>query len=509
MSLLKSTVAILILVGIVAGQTTCPSEEFVEDRMEATEMVEQSVRMVFSRLLNDTTIANGSLTTMEAYEHIGAIVGATTSTNGFVFFQEAVNEIAAATFDACSAPGRPRPRPEEIPTLTSSFIALTDAGNVTQAREIYGKLLCLRDILSAEVGRRRRDDSFELLEEFFDSLDGTRLATIFAYIFLHPITLGFAVDDTGSMSAEISSVQRLIRSFITTERTEPIAYILTTFNDPDVGTPQIYSSTSVDELTELEREVNALRAHGGGDCPELGMTGILNALSLANPDSNVIVLTDASPKDVERKDEVIAKAVELHNSIHFFLSRDGCGDFSPYMDVAEATFGVVVNRIDEFEAFAEFADRVGRFFMGDDGDARKRDASSEHCFTFSSSLFTTSINILFTSVTHQINVTSPSGVKTMISTSGSVATYSNDEPEIGEYTMCSLGRFNHAISLTSTLDFFVEHFEKSFGIPVPELFPIGTIYVSQIYLPLILKHLNNQLLLFYNCNLSLIVFIIT
>ena len=232
MSLLKSTVAILILVGIVAGQTTCPSEEFVEDRMEATEMVEQSVRMVFSRLLNDTTIANGSLTTMEAYEHIGAIVGATTSTNGFVFFQEAVNEIAAATFDACSAPGRPRPRPEEIPTLTSSFIALTDAGNVTQAREIYGKLLCLRDILSAEVGRRRRDDSFELLEEFFDSLDGTRLATIFAYIFLNPITLGFAVDDTGSMSAEISSVQRLIRSFITTERTEPIAYILTTFNDP-------------------------------------------------------------------------------------------------------------------------------------------------------------------------------------------------------------------------------------------------------------------------------------
>ena len=180
MSLLKSIIAFLTLVGIVAGQSSCPSEEFVEDRMEAAEMVEQSVRMVFSRLLNDSTIADGSLSTMEAYERIGAVVGVTTSTNGFVLFQEAVNEIAAATFDACSAPGRPRPRPEEIPTLTSSFIALTDAGNITQARKVYGKLLCLRDILSGEVSRRRRDDPFELLESFFDSLDGTRLATIFA-----------------------------------------------------------------------------------------------------------------------------------------------------------------------------------------------------------------------------------------------------------------------------------------------------------------------------------------
>ena len=241
-----------------------------------------------------------------------------------------------------------------------------------------------------------------------------------------------------------------------------------------VGVPQIYSATSVAELTALEAAVNAIRAFGGGDCPELGMTGILNALSLANPDSNVIVLTDASPKDVERKDEVIAKATELRNSIHFFLSRDGCGDFSPYMEVAEATFGVVVNRIDDFEAFVEFADKVGRFFFGDDGDKRKRDGSSEHCITFSTSLFTTSINILFTSVTHQIDVTSPSGLKTMIATSGSIATYSNDEPEIGEYTVCSVGRFNHAISLSSTLDFFVEHFGRSFGIPVP-----GKLYTYQ------------------------------
>ena len=50
-------------------------------------------------------------------------------------------------------------------------------------------------------------------------------------------TLGFAVDDTGSMLEEIKSVQKLIHSFIKTERSEPKAYILTTFNDPGKSNP--------------------------------------------------------------------------------------------------------------------------------------------------------------------------------------------------------------------------------------------------------------------------------
>ena len=132
----------------------------------------------------------------------------------------------------------------------------------------------------------------------------------------------------------------------------------------EVGIPQKYAANDLTQLAALEEAVSALRAHGGGDCPELGMTGILNALSLANPVSNVIVLTDASPKDVEKKDEVISAAVEKENSIHFFLSHAGCGNFTPYLDIARETYGIVVNRIDDFEAFVEFADKVGRFTTG-------------------------------------------------------------------------------------------------------------------------------------------------
>ena len=205
------------------------------------------------------------------------------------------------------------------------------------------------------------------------------------------------------------------------------------------------------------------------------MTGILNALSLANPDSNVIVLTDASPKDVNRTQEVIARATKLRNSIHFFLSRDGCGDFSPYLEVANATFGIVVNRIDDFEAFAEFADTAGRFsfeLVDTDGGSKKKrqTVAPQNCITFSTSLFTQSINILFSSVSSAITITSPSGVVETVTTSGTIATYSNDDPEAGVYSVCSVGTFKHSLSTTSDLDFFVDYIDvdiSSTSLPVP------------------------------------------
>ena len=506
MSMLKFSVLLFALAGIVVGLPTCPSEEFVEEWMKAVATVQGTIQSVFSRVLNDSAIVNSSLTNMEVYEHIATSIGVTATPSGFVQFQEAISEIAAATFDACSAPEESRVGPDDIPELTESFIRLTDAGNITEAREVYGQLLCLRELLLAggADSRKRQGDPLEELEAFFDSLDGDRVATIFGVsdIFsLVPPTLAFVVDDTGSMSGEISSVQRLIHSFIKTERSDPLAYILTTFNDPgmliltltcfahtlyciiyffvtDVRVPQIYSASSVAELTALETAVNAIRANGGGDCPELGMTGILNALSLANPDSNVIVLTDASPKDVNRTQEVIARATELRNSIHFFLSRSGCGDFSPYLEVANATFGIVVNRIDDFEAFAEFADRAGRFsfdLVDTDGGSKKKRQTPQNCITISTSTFTQSINILFSSVSSAITITSPSGVVETVTTSGTIATYSNDDPEAGVYSVCSVGTFKHSLSTTSDLDFFVDYVDadiSSTSLPVPGAFII-------------------------------------
>ena len=229
----------------------------------------------------------------------------------------------------------------------------------------------------------------------------------------------------------------------------------------EVGVPRKYASNNLTELRELEQAVNALRAHDGGDCPELGMTGILNALSLANPVSNVIVLTDASPKDADRKDEVIREAFRKENSIHFFLSRGGCGNFTPYLDVARETHGVVVNQIDDFEAFAKFADQVRRFtteLLGG-GSGKKKRQASENCENFATSVFTKSIDILFSSVSSGsvITVTTPEGSVDRIDPPGSIATYSKLNPRLGVYRICSTTTFEYSLSVASDLDFFVEY----------------------------------------------------
>ena len=202
--------------------------------------------------------------------------------------------------------------------------------------------------------------------------------------------------------------------------------------------------------------MNAIYAHGGGDCPELGMIGILNALELVEPDSNVIVLTDASPKDADRKQEVIDKANEVRNSVHFFLARDGCGDFTPYLDVASETEGIVVNEISDFEAFAEFAEKVGRFTLEESGSKRKKRVS-DNCIMFSLSIFSQSVAILFSSSSIGMSITSPSGSTDSVTSTGTIATYSIDTPEAGDYTVCSAVEFEYSVTSVTNLDFFVEY----------------------------------------------------
>lgn len=240
----------------------------------------------------------------------------------------------------------------------------------------------------------------------------------------------------------------------------------------DVGVPQKYAANNIYALEALGQAVNALRAHDGGDCSELGMTGILNALSLASLDSNVVVLTDASPKDVEKLDEVITKAIQLRNSIHFLLSRDSCGNFAPYLNVSKETYGVVVHQIDEFEAFVKFADKVGQFktVRSDDGGMEKRQ-TSESCADIITSVFTKSIDVFFSSIStgSMITVTNPLGRVENVPLKGSTATYSK-VPVAGTYKVCSSGTFEYSFSTPSNLDFFVEYVDtdiSSASLPVP------------------------------------------
>ena len=201
-----------------------------------------TAKIQYRTTLFGTTIDSSN--DMELYEAVSGQLGINTTADGFVQFQEAVNEITAASVSECSKPVSERITLQSVAELTMNFSQLLDEGSLTEAREVYGKLLCLNSTLDQSNSRKKRQiDNKEALDDFFDSLGREmRFQEIFGFVinideamfsktFIRP-TLAFVVDNTGSMMAEIESVRRLVKSFVRTERSIPLFYIYTTFNDP-------------------------------------------------------------------------------------------------------------------------------------------------------------------------------------------------------------------------------------------------------------------------------------
>lgn len=87
--------------------------------------------------------------------------------------------------------------------------------------------------------------------------------------------------------------------------------------------PVTFKNSSAGAL--FVQEISKLYAHGGGDCPELTMKGILNALN-GQPDwgSPLYVFTDASAKDGSKENiEEVKKIADLQgNTINFFTTGE-------------------------------------------------------------------------------------------------------------------------------------------------------------------------------------------
>ena len=66
--------------------------------------------------------------------------------------------------------------------------------------------------------------------------------------------------------------------------------------------------------------VNNLTASGGGDCPELGMTGVYQALLHCPPETIIYYFSDADVKDEYREREIMSLAKEKKVKINFILS---------------------------------------------------------------------------------------------------------------------------------------------------------------------------------------------
>jgi len=156
------------------------------------------------------------------------------------------------------------------------------------------------------------------------------------------VTLMFAIDDTGSMGGEIQAAKDIATSIVNHPRDDTVDYILSPFNDPGTG-PVTYKSST--EKIQFLNAIQGLRAHAGGDCPELTFTGILDAMAESpNYGSPLYVFTDASAKDAteENIEEVLSFADSEVNGITInFFTTGLCGrsSFEPFEKLARETCG--------------------------------------------------------------------------------------------------------------------------------------------------------------------------
>jgi hypothetical protein len=152
-------------------------------------------------------------------------------------------------------------------------------------------------------------------------------------------TLGMVVDTTGSMGDVIGSVKANINSIVNSvvgTPDEPDQYLLAPFNDPFFG-----PTTSTSDAPSFLGQINSLFASGGGDCPELAMHGLQDAVNSADEQSTLFLFTDASAKDSGLFPNVDATATKKKITINFALFGS-CSPIDPaYLATASATGGQV------------------------------------------------------------------------------------------------------------------------------------------------------------------------
>ena len=191
---------------------------------------------VRAAIKNVLKIADNVTTDKEAFTKIATTIKVKNTTENFVQFQNAMNEISEASYEACYGSNVSLVLLEETQELISKFKKAVEDEKPMEARRFFGRLLCLREkyhINNTLVVKR--DDDLAALNELFDKLSLTDFPVLFNFHELE-ITeipaLAFVVDDTGSMIDEIDAVKDLIKAIIKAERDYPAFYILGTFNDP-------------------------------------------------------------------------------------------------------------------------------------------------------------------------------------------------------------------------------------------------------------------------------------
>uniref|UniRef100_A0A0K0E047 Hemicentin-1 n=1 Tax=Strongyloides stercoralis TaxID=6248 RepID=A0A0K0E047_STRER len=157
-------------------------------------------------------------------------------------------------------------------------------------------------------------------------------------------SLAFVFDRTGSMYDDLVQVRtgakKIFETVLKQRKKLIYNYVLVAFSDPVVDVPFV-SSDPVAFTQQLAR----VNVNGGGDCPEMTLSGIKAALEVSLPSSYIYVFTDAMSKDYYLESSVIDLIQRKQSSVVFVMTGD-CGNrahpgYQVFEKIAAASFGQV------------------------------------------------------------------------------------------------------------------------------------------------------------------------
>ncbi|XP_051994131.1 von Willebrand factor A domain-containing protein 7-like isoform X2 [Xyrauchen texanus] len=194
--------------------------------------------------------------------------------------------------------------------------------DMTSRREPTGGIN--KDTISSQHGFLHNRAANLAINATMEVLEDIRLATNnTAFLRLMGLSqtsvMAFVIDTTASMSDDIAEAKRVSFSIIDSRKgtsEEPSEYILVAFNDPGFG--PLIRTENADIFKE---KMNSLTASGGGDAPEMCLSGLLLALAGAPPSSNIFVFTDAAAKDSELKSTIEALIESTKSTVNFMLTH--------------------------------------------------------------------------------------------------------------------------------------------------------------------------------------------
>jgi len=157
------------------------------------------------------------------------------------------------------------------------------------------------------------------------------------------VNIGFLVDTTGSMGSTITGVKSAISRVVDdiNSGSKSISkFLVMVYGDPDFGDISIVDNT--EDMTSSIDAITLGVPNGGGDCPERTTEAIRLAVNAAPNNTSLFVYTDASSKETELADAIIAQARAKSIGVNFFVSGN-CGSVSDdiYSTIAQGTGGVV------------------------------------------------------------------------------------------------------------------------------------------------------------------------